>query len=61
MIRCGDCINCYRVEYQVHRCKISGKLLMASELFLGTVYTTRGKQEKLKCKDFVRSKNEKEV
>lgn len=55
MIRCRDCINCYRVEHQVHRCKVSGKLLMASELFLGTVYTM-GKEERLKCKDFVRSK-----
>ena len=33
---------------------------MYSELFLGTVYTM-GKEEKLKCKDFIRSKNEKEV
>lgn len=57
MKRCMDCINCYRVEHQVHRCKVSGKLLMVFELCLGTVYTM-GKQEKLKCKDFVRSKNE---
>lgn len=55
MIRCRDCINCYRVEHQVHRCKVSSKLLMVFELFLGIVYTI-GKQEKLKCKDFVRSK-----
>lgn len=43
-IRCRDCINCFRVEHQVYRCKVSGKLLMVFELFLGTVYTM-GKQE----------------
>lgn len=55
MIRCRDCINCYRVEHQVHRCKVSGKLLTVYELFLGAVYV-KGQEVSLKCKDFVRSK-----